>query len=165
MDNASIRSKFIEKRVALSDTERATLSCLISKKVDQALVGKQHVGIYCAFLGEPNIVLGGDKILYAPRIIGNEMEFVRLDGTWITNRFGILEPAGAVIATHLDAIVVPLVCFDDHNQRLGMGKGFYDRFLSNYDGLKIGVGYHFQKYNGFKKNSWDIPMDCVITDV
>lgn len=61
----------------------------------------------------------------------------------IENRWGIPEPAGAteVAPAQLDAVLVPLLAFDEQGHRVGYGKGFYDRFLAECrrDALRIGV--------------------------
>ena len=61
------------------------------------------------------------------------------------NRWHILEPTGneTVEIGKLDAVLVPLLCFDERGFRVGYGKGFYDKFLKNCrrDCLKIGLSY------------------------
>ncbi|UPL48819.1 5-formyltetrahydrofolate cyclo-ligase [Hymenobacter sublimis] len=61
-----------------------------------------------------------------------------------TNRWGISEPVGAeeVQPAQLDAVLIPLLAFDETGHRVGYGKGFYDRFLLECrpDALRIGVG-------------------------
>lgn len=71
----------------------------------------------------------------------------------------------------LDLILMPLVAFDIQGNRLGMGGGYYDRTL---EFLKIrrvwnkpfvtGIAYEFQKIDAIAFSSWDIPMNCIITD-
>jgi 5-formyltetrahydrofolate cyclo-ligase len=59
------------------------------------------------------------------------------------NRWGIPEPVGAteVAPTQLDAVLIPLLAFDEAGHRVGYGKGFYDRFLQECrpDVLRIGL--------------------------
>ena len=93
----------------------------------------------------------------------------------VSNRFGIPEPAvparNLVRAQELDLILMPLVGFDDHGNRLGMGGGFYDRsleFLRHRTRWRkpqvLGIAYDFQRINGLTPDSWDIPLQGVITD-
>jgi 5-formyltetrahydrofolate cyclo-ligase len=93
----------------------------------------------------------------------------------VPNRFGIPEPAvpacNLVRAQELDLILMPLVGFDDHGNRLGMGGGFYDRsleFLRHRTRWRkpqvLGIAYDFQRVNGLTPDSWDIPLQGVITD-
>lgn len=63
--------------------------------------------------------------------------------TLVTNRWGIPEPVGAaeVSPGRLDAVLIPLLTFDETGHRVGYGKGFYDRFLAECrpEALRIGV--------------------------
>jgi len=70
----------------------------------------------------------------------------------------------------LDLIFVPVVAFDQNNNRLGRGAGFYDRYLESKLKYKlskpvlIGLAYEFQKVDFIQTNSWDVPMDFVVTE-
>ncbi|HKQ29832.1 MAG TPA: 5-formyltetrahydrofolate cyclo-ligase [Burkholderiales bacterium] len=91
------------------------------------------------------------------------------------NRFGILEPRVSpqqlVRARELDLILLPLVAFDETGQRLGMGGGFFDRslaFLAWREHWRkphlIGLAYDFQKVAALPRESWDVPLDAVVTE-
>lgn len=66
--------------------------------------------------------------------------------------------------SQIDFVLVPALCFDRKNNRLGYGEGWYDRFLSKYPELySIGVGYQEQLSNELiPKDIWDIPVREVI---
>ena len=87
----------------------------------------------------------------------------------IENRFHILEPENKqenlIRPDLIDAIVVPLVAFDKRGNRMGMGGGFYDRMLKKVSAecLLIGVAYDFQLIENVPTESWDMPLDEVIT--
>jgi 5-formyltetrahydrofolate cyclo-ligase len=89
------------------------------------------------------------------------------------NRFGILEPtldcSAVCPASQLDIIFTPLVAFDVHANRLGMGGGFYDRTLA---GIKssgadrpaiVGLAHECQKSANLPVETWDIPLSYVQT--
>lgn len=85
------------------------------------------------------------------------------------NKVGIAEPdvalALAITPDNLDIIFLPLVAFDEHGTRLGMGGGYYDKTLAHHNaGLLIGVGYAFQLQPSIQANPWDVPMDAIITE-
>lgn len=93
----------------------------------------------------------------------------------VSNRFGIPEPVvksrDLIRAQELDLILLPLVGFDDQGNRLGMGGGFYDRsleFLRHRSRWRkphlLGIAYDFQRVNGLVPDSWDVPLQGVITD-
>ena len=60
--------------------------------------------------------------------------------------------------------IVPGISFDFFGERIGYGKGFYDRFLKNFSGFKIGICYDFNLEKKIKKDIFDIPVDMVLTE-
>ena len=72
-------------------------------------------------------------------------------------------------ARELDVIICPLVAVDKNGNRMGMGGGFYDTTLSkSYKSgakkpLKIGWCYDFQVVEQLERQSWDVPLDAIIT--
>ena len=60
-------------------------------------------------------------------------------------------------------MVVPSVAYDRKGNRLGRGKGFYDRFLKSTAAVKIGVGYEFQLFDELPTEPHDVGMDVIIT--
>lgn len=99
------------------------------------------------------------------------LKFVRMHqySQLMKNRFGILEPAPPY--THcplesIDIVFVPLVAFDLQGNRLGMGKGYYDRSLARLSKKPTlwGLAYEFQKFKRLPTHCNDIPLDGVITE-
>jgi 5-formyltetrahydrofolate cyclo-ligase len=93
----------------------------------------------------------------------------------VANRYGIPEPAVAtrrwVRARDLDLILMPLVAFDQHCNRIGMGGGYYDRTLSYLRHRRhwrrpriVGVAYQFQKVSEIVPAAWDVTLDGIVTD-
>ena len=91
------------------------------------------------------------------------------------NRFGIPEPHVNTRALRrpiqLDAVLLPLVGFDDHGNRLGMGGGFYDRSFAFRHArrrwrkpLLIGVAFELQRCPPLPVEVWDIPLDGIVTE-
>jgi len=90
------------------------------------------------------------------------------------NQFGILEPniphARHIDGEALDLVLMPLVGFDDKGNRLGMGGGYYDRTFAfklkgNYTTPKlVGWAHSCQKTEKLPKESWDVPLDGVLTE-
>jgi len=90
--------------------------------------------------------------------------------------FGIAEPLhgsrGRIPVRHLDSILVPLVGFDRHGHRLGMGAGFYDRALHpRLDRTQpfrrprlIGIAYSMQQVDRLEPAPWDVALDLVVTE-
>ncbi len=99
--------------------------------------------------------------------------------TWIPgqtlcrNGFGIAEPcpeAPRVWRRELDTVLVPLVGFDAHGHRLGMGGGYYDRYFARCRLSRqrrpylVGIAHDFQQVPTLTPNPWDVPLDAVITE-
>ncbi|MFH1845938.1 MAG: 5-formyltetrahydrofolate cyclo-ligase [Candidatus Omnitrophota bacterium] len=85
--------------------------------------------------------------------------------------FGIYQPPKVRVQEiplkEIDLIVVPAIAFDKKNQRLGRGKGYYDRFLASSDlssAKTIGLAFKFQIVENLPSDLHDIPVDRVITD-
>ncbi|MEZ2443119.1 5-formyltetrahydrofolate cyclo-ligase [Chitinophaga sp. RCC_12] len=85
----------------------------------------------------------------------------------VKNRFGIPEPDhGEVISVeNIDLVFVPLLAFDRHGQRVGYGKGMYDRFLKQcrQDVRTIGLSLFEPVLQIEDVDSWDVPLHTVVT--
>ena len=79
------------------------------------------------------------------------------------SRFGILEPENKKKEIIPDLVIVPLVAFDSQLNRLGYGKGYYDRCLRKIKKIKnktifLGMAYHFQKCKSIPVNKHDFKL-------
>ena len=97
----------------------------------------------------------------------NFVEWKYLDPLRV-NYFGMLDPCLQEKFLIPDFMLVPLVAFDSLNNRLGYGKGFYDRYLSKFLKNKktttIGIAFSFQKYNKLPVSKSDIKLDYILTE-
>ncbi len=84
------------------------------------------------------------------------------------NSYGISEPRAdfqrIIQATEIDAIAVPLIAFDNQCNRIGFGKGYYDRFLASGTFQTIGMAFETQRVPAIECAPWDVRLDCVITE-
>ena len=85
------------------------------------------------------------------------------------NKFGILEPENSSKNTIPDLIMVPLVAFDNRLNRIGYGKGYYDRSLKKISKIKknaisLGIAFSFQKCQKIPTNKQDFKLDYVFTE-
>ena len=106
------------------------------------------------------------KKIILPTVIGDDIIPVEYaDGTTLAvGDFNILEPQNEPYTGGFDLIVVPGVAFDRNGNRLGRGKGYYDRFLSQHLEVKrIGICFDFQMVEEVPAEPFDIRMDEVIT--
>lgn len=82
------------------------------------------------------------------------------------NTWGVLEPSGGeeVLVGSLDLIIIPMVGGDRHKNRIGYGKGFYDRFLAEVDCPKIGLLFEDCLIDEVPTESFDVPLNALITE-
>ena len=85
------------------------------------------------------------------------------------NKFGILEPNNSNSEIIPDLILVPLVAFDSDLNRIGYGKGYYDRSLQKINKTKkniisLGIAYSFQKCSAIPVNKYDFKLDYIFTE-
>ncbi|MGB0453199.1 MAG: 5-formyltetrahydrofolate cyclo-ligase [Bacteriovoracaceae bacterium] len=67
-------------------------------------------------------------------------------------------------SSQMPALLVPGLAFTGEGRRLGRGKGFYDRYLENYDGIKIGLCFYEQIMETLPFDEHDQKMDYVVTE-
>lgn len=83
------------------------------------------------------------------------------------NKYGIMEPTGGEIVdtAMIDMVLVPLLAFDDKGNRVGYGKGYYDRFLSQCreDVIKIGLSFFEAAGKIDDADEFDIPLTYCVT--
>lgn len=106
------------------------------------------------------------KQFFLPRVNGVNLDILPYDESRLElGAFHIEEPSGndTVDADSIELIIVPAVAYDRSGNRLGRGKGFYDRLLQESKATKIGVAYEFQIYDELPVEPHDVPVDFVIT--
>ena len=173
------RFKFIRKQIKNKDEKSKT----ISKKVieNKAFLESNNIGIYSSLDDEVDTkyiikyCLENNKKIAFPKIEGDEMNFYYIDSiNELKNAsYGIKEPDTKEIANYLDLIIVPGICFDKEMNRIGFGKGYYDKYLSkmnnnNYNKniYKIGICFKEQLLEKeiIDASKDDIKMDMIITN-
>ncbi len=191
-DNPSLKQHLRQTlrlhRVQLSPEKKEISSqslLSIINKIPQYLEG-QYFAAYWPHGGEisPIPILlqahAQGKTCYLPKL---EMEptpkltFIEYepDDPLLPNRYGIFEPQledrPSIAAADLDIVLTPLVAFDETGHRLGMGVGYYDRtfsfLLDNQRPSKpflLGLAYDWQCVDNLPKDSWDIPLNGIVTD-
>jgi 5-formyltetrahydrofolate cyclo-ligase len=172
MNKETLRKELSGKRDRLSQEDRQGKSEVIIRKLEALEVFKKARSLlaYHSFSSE---VITSDhlskwketKNLYLP-VLTNETDFEAHRFSELKeNHFGIPEPVSQETAEELDLILVPGLGFDRKGGRLGMGKGYYDRFLKNYkDVLKIGLAFDEQVLESLPLNPYDESVDILITD-
>lgn len=102
--------------------------------------------------------------VYCPRIENGEMVAVLHGEEFTLSSYGIYEPLGESYQGEIDIAVIPFLAVDRRGNRLGYGKGYYDRFLKNSKAKRVAYGYGFQVVNNVPSEAWDERMDLIVTD-
>jgi 5-formyltetrahydrofolate cyclo-ligase len=143
--------------------------------------GAGSVAAFWPFDGEPDLVpllrqLADDGIELALPVVapgrGGGMTFHdwRPGTAMLESGYGIPEPQGTPVrpARELDLIIMPLAAFDRRGNRLGMGAGYYDRYLAtgrdSVTPLRTGVAYSLQEAEHIEPDPWDVPLHGVVTE-
>lgn len=106
------------------------------------------------------------KKIILPTVVGDDIIPVELAEStgFAVGDFNILEPQNEPYTGDYDLIVVPGVAFDRNGNRIGRGRGYYDRFLCKHLNIKrIGICFDFQLVDKVPTEPNDIKMDEVIT--
>lgn len=109
------------------------------------------------------------KQLLLPVVEGNDLRLLVYTGPEAVQKgaFGILEPIGSKSRPEekeIDLIIVPGVAFDRQKNRMGRGKGYYDRLLASLSIPRIGLCFDFQLFDEIPTEPFDKKMDMLITE-
>lgn len=140
----------------------------------------QHIALYVSFDGEIStdkliqILWAQGKQVYLPVLHPfnpNHLLFLRYlpDTPMLKNKFGIWEPKlnvqNVLPLDELDILFTPLVAFDKQGNRLGMGGGFYDRTLQNWQKspfIPVGLAHQCQQVEQLPTEAWDVPLHQIL---
>jgi len=107
------------------------------------------------------------KVILLPAIVNDELEIRIYSGPddLIAGAYGISEPVGQTFTDldTIDLVIVPGMAFDKSGNRLGRGKGYYDKLLRKLQAPCIGICFPFQLLSEIPMEEFDIPMHKVIT--
>ena len=174
MEKSEIRRKVKALRVMLSDMEKRTAAADVFARLEQtaAFLLADHILMYHSLPDELHThdFLGkwaSRKHFYLPRVNGVNLEILPYDESRLElGSFHIEEPTGdnVVNPEDIELIIVPAVAYDRKGNRLGRGKGFYDRLLQTTKATKVGIGYEFQLVDEVPVEPHDVGVDIIITE-
>lgn len=162
----------LKNEVATSD--KIKQSNLIFKKVEQQACFKNANSVLLYWSMEDEVAThdfvikwGQEKIILLPVVDGSILKIKKFEGISTMKKgeqFGIMEPNGVEFTKleTIDLIIVPGVAFDCDNNRMGRGRGFYDKLLKETKALKLGVCFNFQFFENIPVEPHDLPMNIVI---
>ena len=166
MNKQILRQRIRASKAVLDDNDRrqAALRIFSTIRSMAAFIMAERVLLYHSLPDELSTreflaSLPQGKRYYLPRVNGPDLDI-------LPYAFHIEEPDGndTVDVADIDLIVVPGVAYDRSGNRLGRGKGFYDRLLSRARAITVGVCYDFQLVDSIAVDEHDIPVDFVVAD-
>ena len=175
VQKAALRKHLLEKRDATS----AELRNISSKKIYQKLkrvdsyINSQNIACYFPIGSEVDTnnimldILERGKNMLLPKIVDNNLEFYSIPNLekLEKGRFDIMEPKDSCKkAEKIDCVLVPTVGVSKLGDRLGYGRGYYDKFLSSTNAVKISLTYSKQIVKSIPSESYDIKIDLIITE-
>ena len=175
-----LRKSKIQARNSLSPEERERLSAIISDRIASSEIFKnaETVLIYRATKGEVRLdalekadEAAGKRLVYPLCISDSEMISLlpEDENAWKSGYFGIMEPvrekSAEIPPEEIDLVICPCTAFDEDCGRMGMGAGFYDRYLAKCVNAHISaVAFEVQKADSIPMEPWDKPMEMVFTE-
>jgi len=177
-----LRKRFISERNALSANDVFSNSRFISSRLinTKAYVDAEIVHCYVSINKQNEVetrnliqhMLDHGKNVVVPKMEGNGLlshYYIHSLEELTENSWGVAEPASddknSALVDNFDIIIVPMVSGDVHKNRLGYGKGYYDRFLEGIKATKIGFLFDVQLCkNRLPTDKFDIQLDMLITE-
>ncbi len=171
-----IRRRVRACKSVLTDSERAAAAARVFERVRSmaAFMMARNVLMYHSlpdelstrefidsFAGDPG------KQFFLPRVNGLDLEILPYERTRMhLGAFRIEEPDGddTVDISQIDLVIVPAVAYDRHGNRVGRGKGYYDRLLAKSSAVTVGVCYDFQLFDEIDCEEHDVPVHFVVAD-
>ncbi|MDE6290220.1 MAG: 5-formyltetrahydrofolate cyclo-ligase [Muribaculaceae bacterium] len=173
MEKNDIRRKIKNLRMMLSEMEKASAAEEVFAQLEKtaAFMMADTILMYHSLPDELQTIKflkkwHDRKRFFLPRVNGVNLDILPYEETRLElGSFHIEEPTGedVVNVDDIELMVIPAVAFDRMGNRLGRGKGFYDRLLSTSKATKIGVGYEFQLLDSIPSEPHDVAMDMIIT--
>lgn len=180
MTKKELRTQYKTLRAAFSAEEIEDLSLVIANRLLQLpvwdktyyhlfLTMEEQKEVHTDFILQ--VLQGRDKEVVVSRSDFEQLSmlhYLLTDNTrLVKSAYGIPEPADGieVPSAKIDVVFVPLLAFDNNGQRVGYGKGFYDRFLHECrpDVIKIGLSFFEAEEKAIEADETDIPLDYCVT--
>lgn len=127
----------------------------IKNEVDTSLINKELIRM-------------GKKVVLPVIDESDEVKAVVWEGSLVTGRYNIPEPTDktkTISQDNIDIVIVPGVAFDRRGGRIGFGKGYYDKFLSSYKGIKAALAFDFQIVEDTQAEEHDVNVDVIFSDL
>ena len=177
VDKSQLRIQFKNQLAGLTSEERARQSRDLFDQLLPFFKEKKGVwGLYSPLSDEPNLM---ELLKLAPHVRwafpktlpDSQMQYfaVQNEQDLEANGWGLKEPSGqspAISPENISGLIVPGLAFDKKGYRLGRGGGYYDRYLENFKGYKLGVAFsECLMLGALPRQPHDQPMNTVATPI
>lgn len=177
MDKKELRKQIRAAKKAVPFYEKCSRSAPIMRQVEELPQFQESQTILLYWSMEDEVQTHDfvnrwykEKTLLLPCVDGNDLRLRQYTGPECLKegeQFGIGEPTGPEYTTldNVQMIIVPGVAFDHSGNRMGRGRGFYDRLLkSTPRAYKVGVAFNFQMVDHVPIEDFDVPLNAVIAE-
>jgi 5-formyltetrahydrofolate cyclo-ligase len=177
MDKKELRKQIRAAKKAVPFYEKCSRSAPIMRQVEELPQFQESQTILLYWSMEDEVQTHDfvnrwykEKTLLLPCVDGNDLRLRQYTGPECLKegeQFGIGEPTGPEYTTldNVQMIIVPGMAFDRSGNRMGRGRGFYDRLLkSTPRAYKVGVAFNFQMVDHVPIEDFDVPMNAVIAE-
>ena len=177
MDKKELRKQIRAAKKAVPFCEKCSRSAPIMQQVESLPQFKEAQTVLLYWSMEDEVQTHDfvnrwykEKTLLLPCVDGDDLRLRQYTGPECLKegeQFGIGEPSGPEFTDleRVEMIIVPGVAFDRTGNRMGRGRGFYDRLLkSTPRAFKVGVAFNFQMVDRVPTEDFDVPMDAVLTE-
>lgn len=164
MDKKTIRQIILKRRRAYnSSSSNIVINKIINSKIIDSY---QNIGIYFPINNEIDITslkqIYPNKRFYLPTA-KDVLVFKEYTDELAIGAFNIPEAKGSIIdRDKIDCFFIPCVGISNDKKRIGYGKGYYDKYLNGYNGLKIGICYKNDSNIQCQMDEFDIILDYII---
>ena len=170
---ATLRAEIKKVKALLSPEQKATECNAVWQHIASldCFDNAQHILLYHSLpdeLSTHNIIdewVALGKTIYLPVVVGDDLVIRQYSREAMQQgEFNIMEPTGNDIDSNcIELIIVPGVAYDNKGNRLGRGKGYYDRLLSRTQATCIGVCYNCQLVDNIPAEPHDRIMHYIVT--
>ena len=175
MNKDELRKKYLIIRKNIQNKKEKSdkiFNLLINNKL---FINSNIIGIYYSLIDEVSTKRLIDyskrigKTILLPRVNNLDLEFISIDENTIYKKsnLGIIEPINGKIydGSNIDLLIIPGIAFDKYCNRIGFGKGYYDRYLNKYKISNIAICFEDQITNEIiKSDKYDIKVDMIQTE-
>lgn len=173
-----LREQYKQRRLAMDPAVKAAYDAKITENLCKTMtyLHAEQILLYSAQKTEipttaifDRAISDGKRCLYPKCLSDGVMDYYYIDrlDQLAEGRFRLMEPVDisrTYQPSYTDVCLIPAFAFDECGFRLGYGKGYYDRFLVQFPGVKVGLCYADFVERLLPRNRYDASVDILITE-